>query len=937
MNRTFTQSLRFRLVALTLGVEIIMLSLLIGNSLRLVDQQVKQQLITERGNLNQLFLNSININLFERDYVTMESTLLNIIGSKLATNPILHIHVLDNAEEEFIYVGVHIDEIKSIQDDIASIDYDRPYLMHTSPIELGGVKIGSIRYILSIEQTVQFRNTLLHQAITIASIEILLSLTFLLMIGFWLTRDLDKLVSATKEIAKGNYKIDLQLNSHDEIGQLADSLHTMSREVNQRTEELQSRHDELSAIANYSSTCEIWINTDGQLEWVNPSASFLVGYSLEEIKSMPDFPLPLIHEDDREMVETSFRQSLNSKPKGCDDFRLIHKEGHEVWASSTCNTAFNQKGQVIGLRASIIDISERVAIDKSLKESLQQLERSHELQQQLLVSSQHEQARLRSLLTSMNIGILYENLDHEVDYYNPAFIRAWAIDESKICIGMKTKNVLQHSTNVISHPNHFSKHILDVESTHESSESFEIITTDGRTIHQLSYPVVDEINRFIGRIWMYEDVTLQKQTAEQLLYLAERDHLTGLYNRRRFQEELEQLIRKFERSQEKFALLFFDLDEFKLINDTFGHRAGDSVLIRIGGELSTLIRSDVFLSRLGGDEFGLLTPINIEADAETLANRIVQAISSLPFRFEGNNLRITTSIGIATYPRHGNNMEDLVAKADTAMYAAKIRGKNTSRMFEDSMLDSSSITKHLTWNERIIDALDNDKFVLHYQAVKNIQLDEISHYEMLIRMVDVKHPDKLIMPGNFIPVAEKSGKILKIDQWVVNQAILLLAKNKNIPSLAVNVSGRSLDEPTLAHNIARLLEKHKVSAQRLIIELTETAAVSDLADAQRFIEQMHRTGCKVYLDDFGAGFSTFSYLKHIDADSLKFDGQFIVNLSNDHENQIFVKSMVSIAKGLGKKTVAEFVEDADTLALLKEYGVDMAQGYFIHKPSPEML
>jgi len=312
---------------------------------------------------------------------------------------------------------------------------------------------------------------------------------------------------------------------------------------------------------------------------------------------------------------------------------------------------------------------------------------------------------------------------------------------------------------------------------------------------------------------------------------------------------------------------------------------------------------------------------------------VIQAVSSLPFRFEGKNLRITTSVGIANFPEHGFITDDLVAKADTAMYAAKKRGKNTARTFEQVMFDSGEMSQHLTWNERIITALDNDKFVLHYQEVRSLKTGTVSHYELLIRMQDDEHPDKLIMPNNFIPMAEKSGKILLIDQWVVAKTIDILAANENIPSLALNISGRSLDEPALAHQISSYLNKKQVDPKRLIVELTETAAVSDLADAQRFIEQMHRIGCRVYLDDFGAGFSTFSYLKHINADALKFDGQFIVNLSNDHENQIFVRSMVIIAKGLGKKTVAEFVEDADTMALLKEMGVDMVQGYYVHKPS----
>lgn len=802
MLKLLRKSLRYRLIVLTLLVETLMLSLLIGNSLRLVDRQIDQQLDNELKTLDQLFENSINVGLFEQDFATVESTLNAIINDRSNANRILRVQVYDASGEQFLTVGQHDIPPDRIQPTTGPVDFSLPYVQREAPITLASVPVGRVSYILSIEEIARFRQELLQQAILIAALEILLSALLLFLVGMWLTRHLNTLREVTGEISAGQYDIDVHIDSEDELGQLANSLRTLSRELNHRENQLkQAHHDQL----------------------------------------------------------------------------------------------------------------------------------------QLLELSRREHARLRSLLTSMNIGILYENMNKEVDYFNPAFLRIWTIEENAIHTGMKTSEVLRHSSNVISHPDHFSRHILEVESAHETSESFEILTADGRTINQLSYPVVDEENRFIGRIWMYEDVTRQKQTAEQLLYLAERDHLTGLYNRRRFQEELERMLSSFRRDQRHFALLFFDLDEFKYINDSFGHRAGDSVLIRISGELITLVRSDVFISRLGGDEFGLLAPVKNRDEAIKLADRVVQAIASLPFRFEGNNLRITASIGIALFPEHGDSVDDLVARADTAMYAAKQRGKNTSRIYESDMQDSQRLTSHLTWNERIINALDNERFVLHYQAVKNIHTDQVAHYELLIRMLDDEHPDQLIMPGNFIPVAEKSGKIMLIDQWVVRQAVHLLAEHADIPALAVNISGRSLDEPTLAHDIANLLEKHRVAPSRLIIELTETAAVSDIADAQRFIELMHRTGCRVYLDDFGAGFSTFAYLKHINADALKFDGQFISNLSNDHANQIFVKSMVTIARGLGKKTVAEFVEDADTYNLLREFGVDMAQGYHVHKPSPTRL
>ena len=199
-------------------------------------------------------------------------------------------------------------------------------------------------------------------------------------------------------------------------------------------------------------------------------------------------------------------------------------------------------------------------------------------------------------------------------------------------------------------------------------------------------------------------------------------------------------------------------------------------------------------------------------------------------------------------------------------------------------------------------------------------------------MVDEQDHERLIMPGHFIHHAEKSGKILDLDRWVIHESVALLAKSKNVPSLAVNISGRSFDEPTLPQYIAEQLKEFNVEPHRLLIELTETSAVSDLQDAERFIEALHHTGCTTCLDDFGTGFSSFAYLKHLKADVLKIDGLFIRDLSNERDNQVFVKSIVDVARGLGKKTVAEFVENADILEMLKILGVDMVQGYHLDKP-----
>jgi len=554
----------------------------------------------------------------------------------------------------------------------------------------------------------------------------------------------------------------------------------------------------------------------------------------------------------------------------------------------------------------------------------------------LRTAAEGEQARLRALLSAMHIGILFENTEHRVEYINPAFEEMWDLEPGSPLIGRPVDEVLRQSQHLITQPSNSAGTVLAVENTQETSEQFEIELADGRILSQLSYPVQDKEGRTLGRLWLYQDVTHEHQTAEQLIYLAERDSLTGLYNRHRFQIEMERLISLAERYAHRFALLYFDLDEFKLINDSYGHSEGDTVLTRIAGELTRVVRKNDILARLGGDEFAILTLIDRNLDEiQQLAQRIVNAVARIPFRCRNQNIRLTTSVGIAIYPDMAKDPETLIAQADAAMYQAKAQGKNTWSLYDRERDTPVTMMAHMNWTQRIEHGLENDLFELHFQGIYHVTSRELAHLEALLRLRDTDHEDKLFMPAQFIPIAEKNGKILAIDQWVLRKVIELLGRHPGMPPIAVNISGRSFDDPSLPHRIRRWLSESRVQPARLMIELTETAAVSDIQDAQRFIEALHQTGSRVCLDDFGSGFSSFAYLKHITADVLKIDGQFIHDLPNNPENQIFLRAMLDVAKGLHKTTVAEFVDSEAVLELIGQFGVDLAQGYFLDRPHPD--
>lgn len=699
--------------------------------------------------------------------------------------------------------------------------------------------------------------------------------------------------------------------------------------------------DRLHAESKYRSLVEqipavtyiIDINPVAHTLYVSPQIETQFGFCVQEWLEDPDLWEKQIHPNDRERIMASFSVSLTTGEPYYTEYRIIKKDGTIAWVRDDAVWLKDAAGKPVLLQGVMLDITSQRKAEEDLSAALEELSMSEKHQRELRALAEREQSRMSALLSAMNIGILFEDHKQQVEYLNPAFLRMWGVNECESLLGLSTKTVLEQSTKHFVKPSHAAKYVLPKLDAHEISERFELGLTDGRMLTQLSYTVYDIKNQAIGRLWIYEDVTQERQTAQQLIYLAERDPLTGLYNRYRFQEELDNLIATSLRNRSKFALLYFDLDDFKYINDTFGHRAGDTVLIRAAGEISSIVRHIEIFARLGGDEFAILSLIQDKDDISALPARIVAAIASIPMRFGSTNFRLTSSVGVAIFPEHGETAENLIAHADAAMYQAKNKGKNTWTIYDPARDASEAMVHRMTWHNRIAQALEQDLFEIHFQGVYETTHSTLSHLEALVRMRDSEEPDRLIMPGQFIPVAEKNGQIVNIDRWIIKRSIVLLNQYPDMPPIAINISGRTFDNPAIPHYIRGLLTEFEIDPVRLIIELTETAAVSDLQDAQRFIEAVHQAGCRVCLDDFGSGFSTFGYLKYLGVEILKIDGLFIHDLPNNRDNQIFVKAMVEIARGLGKKTVAEFVEDAATMKMIKKLGIDLAQGYYLGHPS----
>jgi len=429
-----------------------------------------------------------------------------------------------------------------------------------------------------------------------------------------------------------------------------------------------------------------------------------------------------------------------------------------------------------------------------------------------------------------------------------------------------------------------------------------------------------------------QDISERREQARQLEYLVDHDFLTGLYNRRRFELELAREVERAKRYGTPAAVLIIDLDHFKDINDSLGHQAGDDLLKGVAGLLKQRVRHADVLARLGGDEFALLLPQTAAADAEVVADEIVKTLSRRMAISAGQSVVVTASVGVAL--SDGLADTELLAYADLAMYEAKEAGRNRFAIYLPEKGGRERVSARLVEAERIRKAVEEDHLLLCAQPVIDLTTNEIHSYELLVRLPGDRS-DEPLMPSAFLYVAERFGLIQAVDGWVVRRAIRLIAEHAHAGRqvvLSVNLSGKSISDPKLGLLIEAALDESGIDPGRLIFELTETAAIGNFEQAKIFATRLRGRGCQFALDDFGAGFGSFYYLKNFPFDYIKIDGGFIRGLLASPMDQLVVQAIVTIGQGLGKKTVAEFVTDQGTMSLLRKIGVDCAQGYFIGEP-----
>jgi len=469
-----------------------------------------------------------------------------------------------------------------------------------------------------------------------------------------------------------------------------------------------------------------------------------------------------------------------------------------------------------------------------------------------------------------------------------------------------------------------------------------LIRRDGNELYieSCASPIRDSAGNVLGGVLVFHDVSESRELNRKLSYHASHDILTGLVNRREFESRLERAIKSARAREASYALCHIDLDQFKIINDNCGHSAGDALLGQVGALLKSKIRWRDTVSRLGGDEFGVLLESCSLEEAVRNAESLREAIRNYKFVWEERTFRLGASIGVVPISPENEDVAALLSAADSACAAAKENGRNRIYSFQENDIDLMRRRREMQWAARINNALEDGRFEIFRQVILPLQnpQDHGLHYELLLRMRD--EAGKIVTPDQFIAAAERYGLTPNIDRWMIEHALRWLVseadEREKLELCSINLSGQSLGDDKFLPFVIDHFHRSGIDASKICFEITETAAIASFSQANRFIHALKELGCRFALDDFGTGLSSFGYLKHFPVDFLKIDGSFVKEILHDPIDREMVRSINEIGHLTGKQTIAEFAENMEIVEMLRSLGVDYAQGYAIATPQRVM-
>ncbi len=673
-------------------------------------------------------------------------------------------------------------------------------------------------------------------------------------------------------------------------------------------------------LADNATDTILAFGLDGCISYVSPACSELIGHPPHEVVGRP--PRAFVHPDDRHEIKRAHERAAADGGTITVTSRLRHREGHYVWIEARVRGVLDpETGAPVEGQAIVRDVSERVAAEAALRESVERIAAAEQ--------------RFRTAFEAAPIGMALSGLDGRFIQVNDALCAI---------TGYTREELEEMGFAELSHPADAGREeemmrslLAGEQSTYWMEKRY--VDVVGQVVwvavHATLVRAADgSPQHFLGQI---QDVSERVRYEAQLQHMADHDPLTGLLNRRSFERELNQHILQVQRYGPEGAALVLDIDRFKHINDTLGHNIGDELIVKVAQTLRARLRDSDILARLGGDEFAVLLPRGGAAEASRVADAVLGAVRAQSvLTAAGRRRPITASIGIALFSETERlSAEDVLVNADLAMYDAKEAGRDRAATYSSQERGASRMKARITWAERIREALEEDRFTLYAQPIVALEDGEVRQHELLLRMLDER--GDAIPPAAFLGIAERFDLMQDIDRWVVRRAIRHMGEQKAAGHdriFEVNISGSSTGDPELLTLIEHELAESGIDPVNLVLEVTETTAVANIPRAQQFAARLAELGCRFALDDFGAGFGSFYYLKHLPFDLLKIDGEFVRSCTTSTTDQLLIRAAVDIARGLGKKTIAEYVGDDATVELLRELGVDYAQGFHIGRPAP---
>jgi diguanylate cyclase (GGDEF)-like protein/PAS domain S-box-containing protein len=653
---------------------------------------------------------------------------------------------------------------------------------------------------------------------------------------------------------------------------------------------------------------------EGEIIAANTALVEMLGYdSVDDLKAAGHTTVLYVNPIDRERVFA--RLEAQGYVRNFE-YRLRCKDGKEIVVLENSRAIHDEDDNIIAHEGTITDITERKRAETRVFE---------------------EKERAQVTLQSIGDGVITTDADGNVDYINPVAQDLTGY-ELRSARGMPVTDLMmivnEHTRATCENP---VVRCLKEGRVITLPENSVLITKNGDEvpIQDSAAPIRDRIGNIIGSVMVFHDVSKESRLFRQLSYQASHDTLTGLINRREFENRLVSALDAIKHTaEETHALLYVDLDQFKVVNDTFGHTAGDELLRQLSDIIQTKIRSSDVFARLGGDEFGILLERCNQERAVEVAEAIRGAIEGYRFEWQDSFTTVRCSIGVVLVTN--DNMDDvagLMSSADVACYSAKDMGRNQVHFYRDS--DASLRHEEMKWVSKITSAVEEDRFELFFQPIIGIgNADRRKHYELLLRMRD--EDGNLVGPNQFIPAAERYNLMSTLDRWVIHEALSKLADRHDDGAarytIAINLSGTSLSEDRFLEFVIEELAKQELPDGAICFEITETAAISNLARVVHFMQTLKKLGCRFSLDDFGSGLSSFTYLKNLPVDFLKIDGHFISKVAEDTVDESMVRAIHQVGSAMGIETIAERVETKAVLDKLSSLGVEFAQGYYIARP-----